>query len=419
MMCPLWATVPKGRTDMGGNARAIDRATGKEMLFEGKLAHAERIHTTAFDGKFAWYVLKTLLLLDHECDSIWAQSSSTHHELFGKCRAFSGSSRLLMASETSGNRTPEHLRVLGDIDVMIPHEKLGELFDVLARLEGKSLWHNRVTYVGQNKHQQSGHQINAIFAFAHPESSWEQFVQIDFEGVEFDVNGTPTEFSEFAHSTSPSDADVGIKGVAHKYLLTNLIRASSELQDALVLTEKSPPPPNCRISMSKKIPREYAFSVDRGLRKKLEPVMHNGTQFRVGDKRVFRELATDESIYDTNIANIARAALGKSVHQSYTHPTDSGAWTMWSFVGLLYLCHHYRSNAIMSRAFELMLVENLYGPGAQKLSRTSCCVDQDVKNKIIERMYVAFPHLKEEFGERVDEMSRKFQENYFDARSLD
>jgi hypothetical protein len=215
--------------------------------------------------------------------------------------------------------------VLGDIDVMIPHEKLGELFDVLARLEGKSLWHNRVTYVGQNKHQQSGHQINAIFAFAHPESSWEQFVQIDFEGVEFDANGVPTEFSEFAHSTSPADADAGIKGVAHKYLLTNLIRAASELQDALVLTEKSPPPPDCRISMSKKIPREYAFSVDRGLRKKLEPVMYNGAQFRVGDKRVFRELATDESIYDTNIANIAKAALGNSSTPTPTGPLGSSS----------------------------------------------------------------------------------------------
>lgn len=398
---------------MGGNTRAIDRKSGKTIAF------ADRIDFNVISRLALTVELKQFFVSlnqkfrafagDVLCDESWFEDEPG---VF--C---SGSASHLFDSYIDDAEFYRHKPSMGDIDVMVPREKLDMLFDFLASCEGERL-HRSVTYVGQNKRYRSGHQINALFRYEHFRSTIN--IQVDFEGVAFEKHGGfPTAFSRLGHSSSWSDVLVGLKGVAHKFLLTNLVRARSVISDAVIITEKSPLPPDpVRLSHrgGDAVLRTHAFSVDRGLRRKLVPIMigdFDRIQLNIDGKNVFRELPTAESEYVTNIEEIADFIFGdeprriNSLHVPFMGVSDS----MWSFVDLLNMCSEWLDKPMIQRTFSFMVQENLYGKNAQRLSRHGPKEDIEIKSKITSMMYDRFTFLCDE-KQRVDEMAKRYYSSY-------
>lgn len=399
---------------MGGNARAINRADGTQMHYSGKPAAADRINLKSVGMREV--LEQEILLLLHFLDdriNLWKIERNlfppyllySRRELFSVThpRIFSGSSRHVFDSTITTSELLKYVSTIGDIDVMVPHEKLNLLFSFLARIESQRIT-SRLTYVGQNKCSRTGHQINALFHIFDESVCLDAFVQVDFEGVEFS-EGLPTEFSEFAHSSAWCDITSGLKGVAHKYILTNIVRAVSTVHGGSYLTEQSPPPPNHRISKSKKPVRTLAFSVDRGLRTKAVPVFHFGEHVRERGIFLYRELSTDESIYTRDLAQIVSAVFAAP-------PTPENISRIKSFVGIVSLMREFLTQTTISSAFNLMLHENLFGKSAQKLSRTESVRDRDIKLVMVNYLFAEFPFLKAEFADQVAYMSSEFEKTY-------
>lgn len=404
---------------MGGNTRAINRKTGET------LAVADKIDFRVIPIHFFRHLLKQALygidwaVTVHKHpgveyrgiksnDGIWDYNN--RHTLIENGYVLNGTSAHLFDKDGNYGKDLPIIKikpVFGDIDVTVPRESLGILYDTLATLENKEVCPN-VTYLGQNKLEQHGHQINALFQFHIVDTSdlrWKNDsivenettvnVQIDFEGVNY-VNGQPDKFAKFAHSSSLDDLAAGIKGVAHKYWITNLVRATSEIPGAIVLTEKSPDPPEHRVKSMGSIPRLYAFSVDRGLRKKLRQVP--------GHDNIYRELSTDDSKYTTKLTEIFYRIFG-------VKPDKEDMEKFWSFTGLIELCEFYLDDKTVDKAFAYLLDQSLYGKGAQKLSRMSSDEDVKIKYPIVETLCCTFPYLRR-YDSLIKTMSFNFYENY-------
>jgi cytidyltransferase-like protein len=90
------------------------------------------------------------------------------------------------------------------------------------------------------------------------------FFQCDWEAVETDESGIPTEFAKFSRSSSIKDIEKGIKGREHKYLLRVLanIASNAKADDIKLLSYKTLKPVKSTEGGF------YSFSVKDGLRKK-------------------------------------------------------------------------------------------------------------------------------------------------------
>lgn len=90
------------------------------------------------------------------------------------------------------------------------------------------------------------------------------FFQCDWEAVETDKFGRPTEFAKFSRSSSIEDIEVGVKGREHKYLLRVLanIASDNKISNIKLLSYKTLKP------VSSTEGGFFSFSVKDGLRKK-------------------------------------------------------------------------------------------------------------------------------------------------------
>lgn len=90
------------------------------------------------------------------------------------------------------------------------------------------------------------------------------FFQCDWEPVETDDSGVPTDFAKFSRSSAVADIQTGVKGREHKYLLRVLANIAGDIDesDITVLSPKTLKPLSSRSEGS------YSFSVSRGLRQK-------------------------------------------------------------------------------------------------------------------------------------------------------
>jgi hypothetical protein len=120
--------------------------------------------------------------------------------------AFSGSSKHLATKAISTEDFLKHKSHVGDIDVQIPKEHGDKLATHLTT--GKKF--GKYTVAGIKKH---GNEVSAIMK--HEDGTHHQF---DFEKTDYE-NHEPSEFEQFAHSSSWKDTKAGIKGVHHKKLL--------------------------------------------------------------------------------------------------------------------------------------------------------------------------------------------------------
>lgn len=159
----------------GGNAPFINRETN-EILGDAEKMDLKKVNRSK--------VTKSLLQMFTELDKLYEKKHNqklwNDFSVIESGHAFNGSAEHFFNKQISDAEFKMHKPMVGDIDVTIAHDKLKPLFDLLAELENKNVTPAFV-YKGQNKKQQQGHQINAIFQLQNPKVN----VQVDFEGVHY------------------------------------------------------------------------------------------------------------------------------------------------------------------------------------------------------------------------------------------
>jgi hypothetical protein len=353
---------------MGGNSKAINRETN------AIIAYAERVSLLEISRERLCETTTQLLSKINK-----AFFAKFHFPLWRGSPQFSGSSRHLFDVSISTDELLKHKPSVGDIDVMISSDHLEKLFQLLIEFEGIQLLPN-VTYLGQNVSALRGSQINSVFKIDN------KYVQIDFEGVEF-VNGMPTCFSKFAHSSDWNDVKLGIKGLGHKYLLMMLAWTVMSTDNVVVLTEKSSLSPHkARIKVQHTPVRMLSFSVDNGLRVRLERQRDFfGNDIMINGKIAYKEIDISKSTYEKDLRKIFQSLFN-------VEPSEDELRSFWSFHGLMDLCSTYVSEKTLISMFEQLVTYKLFGQG-QKLDRDSALIDKDVKLSIIKSMIEKFPFL--------------------------
>ena len=376
----------------GGNTRAINRTTGEA------LAYAEKIDFKTISRKdFVKDFIELLHILNKRYKDKYSSFIWEDFSVIETGFAFNGSASALFDKNITDDEFVKYKPDVGDIDVTIPHDCLSKLFELLSLLENEQITPH-IKYLGQNKQSQSGHQINALFRYKDKTNC-----QIDFEGTEYQ-DSKPTDFTKFAHSSNWEDIKHSLKGVHHKYLLIDLVRALSEKEDIVIVT-----PASTIESLKKKklstLPRELAFSVDKGLRVKIELMKDaKGNPVELEGKKVYKELPTENSIYEKNIENIFEMIFKRQ-------PTESELEEFGSFVGLVDLAKKYTDNQHIEKMFEILIDEHLWGKRAQGLERGNPKLDEQIKDKMVSYLIDVFPFLKR-FQSKIENLKKDFYDNY-------
>ena len=384
----------------GGNCPVIDRETGKV------LASADRVDMSKVNrGQLQSHLVSLFKVLNTKFQAKNKEPIWKNFEVVTSGRAFNGSSEHFMDKEISDEEFREEKKTMGDVDITIPHKYLKPLFDLLADHENQRLTKDFI-YLGQNKKEQHGHQINAVFQLQEPKIN----MQIDFEGTGYTDKDEPDEFAKFSHSSNWEDVRAGIKGLGHKHLLVNIARALSEIKNAVVLTPSSPVEPPEKIKISKsasaKMPTNLAFSVDRGVRTKYEPVKNSkGELVKVDGKQAFRELATSDSKYETNVPAIYTMIFNQK-------PDNEDLSNFRSFSGILRLFKkHNVEKRLVENVFRFMIDKSFFGRGSQGTDSKSAENDYEVKMTILNKMVQEFPYLKS-ILESKEKQIKAYVDNY-------
>jgi hypothetical protein len=381
---------------MGGNSRIINRDTGETI------GRAEKVNLFTFDRtKLAsdiaslFQVINTKFL-EANTFLLWEREPDENF--------FSGSSKHFFNSQISDEAFLNFKPVIGDIDVMIPVQHY-YLFSVLMQnLEGKQIT-PQFSYLGQDRNN-FGTTFLAVFRYTDNKNSVD--LQIDFEAVNWEHESQePTEWAKFSHNSSWDDIVKGFKGVHHKFLLINLTRATSKREDAIVATPSSTPE-KLRIVTGKKAtqtPRELAFSVDRGLRVKYQPLNYNdGMPVTIEGKIVLQEIPTESSNYIQDVRQIFSRIFKKD-------PTTEEFEMFHSFKGIIELMHLYCDATEVHDCFEFALQENLFGKHAQIIEKNDPLLDYEVKMKFAVELYKEFRGWVGE-AVRVEELAQEYIRNF-------
>jgi hypothetical protein len=159
---------------------------------------------------------------------------------------FNGSSQYLMSGDEKYKELSKYKSSFGDIDVIVPKEKLDAMEAYLDSIDDKQVdWKptpkNKVSknfyYVGRTKSQRALAGQTVTLWYYVPTK---QVVQIDFEGDEMilDPQGyeKPSEWIKFIKDSPYTDLQSGIKGLAGAILLRGLTRAATALPNAVYVT---------------------------------------------------------------------------------------------------------------------------------------------------------------------------------------
>lgn len=301
--------------------------------------------------------------------------------LIKKAEIFNGSTSFIMDTKLDPDEIFKYKQSSGDVDVAIPKEAARDLHNLLKTLENAKI--SNFTYLGSNRDSDKlGTQIITLFRY-NPEKI---ICQIDFELSEYQ-DGKPTEFTKFAHSSSFEDAKANIKAAFHKLLLRSLVGAISVNPNIVIATAKSTPD-NIKLMGNAELPRELKFSVDRGLRVCLEPLLDNGKPVYLEGKQVFKEIPTKDSEFITDVSEIFK----------YIFKTKVSKNDMLSFVGVIKLMKKYcDANTIkltQERFFEIIL-----SPKAQVLDN-DLELDKEIKlsayNYFLDELKLKHPNLNKD-----------------------
>lgn len=390
----------------GGNASAF-------MSDGTKVGDAQKIDLSVFNRT---EMVKDMLIFFEQFnkdfkkatgENIWNDTSILKSGL-----AFNGSAEhFFNIEQISDEDFLKVKRFVGDLDVTVPKTYLLAIFEFLKTIEGKKITPN-VKYLGNNKLNTLGakDQINCVFEYTDSKGNKVNF-QVDFEGTDYGTDFKPSMFAKFGHSSSWEDMQHHLKGVNHKFMLINLVRAISMQPNAVVITPSSPKDPKdpkfrITVASTREIPRNLAFFISRGLRMKLRQEFYDdGTPIMYKDKYVFSEIPASESKYETSLEEIFKIIFGST-------PTSSDLSDFWSFMGMIRLMKKYLTKSKIEDAFNFLVNTSLFGPGAQGLERNNPELDFQIKYAMVNKLYEEFPYLKNKFHDSVLKMSDTYYKNY-------
>lgn len=375
---------------MGGNATGTIKATGKTVTAE-KIPLKE-IGRTEFTNKFI-QVFKELNKIYKKANKelLWVDEGKI---ISGEL--FNGSTSYIFDSSIADDDILKHKEFAGDIDIIVPENTKEAVWEMLDKLEDKEVIPG-VTYNGSNKPtiKSIGEQINCVFVATFGEAKIA--VQVDFEFLEVDDKGTPSEWAKFSHNSSFDDAKISIKSVHHKFLLQSIIGGASVRDDIVIVTPSSTPE-KLRFKKMKDLPRMLKFSVGRGIRNAYE-LMHDidGNVIQQDGKDVYREIPTKSSEYVTVVSNIYKLAFGR------LEDNEADVKKFGSFAGMIELMDKYLDKKQIEASFD-RYVEKLFGTKglrAQELESHDQKLDYQVKIAGYE-YFIKELKVKDKFRKQID-----------------
>lgn len=389
----------------GGNVTAVLSSTGEDI------ASADKIDLRKIGFGITDDVTDLILKLNslHNAkygEKLWEDESIIHSGY-----VFNGSFEFLFREDISNEDLLEYKPEMGDIDVTVPDDGMESLLSLLKILELKKITSN-FYYVGSNVPNDLGKrkQINSIFRYYGGKTPTN--VQMDFESSQY-VNGYPTKWAKFSHSSSWEDAVLGIKGFAHKLLIKSIVRVLFRLENAIILTPKSKlfPPGEIRVKKNQEDLNEYSFSVSAGMRKRLAKQFLDGKHLFVGGKRAYKDIPTSESEYIADVDKIF-----EKIFSSSTNYDPGDIEKFWSFSGILDLMNSYFDDKTSEEILFSLMSKNLWGPTAQGIDRYSWKVDYKAKLRIAKEILSVFPQFRNTLGKKVVELSAPMGEYYANYR---
>jgi hypothetical protein len=184
-------------------------------------------------------------------------------------------------------------------------------------------------------------------------------VQVDLELVEF-VNGRPTKWSSFSHSSSWDDMKSGIKGVFAKYGHRAL--AGRTAQPIILLKGKKQTPTKVNAS-------QYTASL-KGIRQRIQPVFDpDGKHQMINGLPVYTEIPSKGALFYNDLD------VFFSLLFDGRKGTEQDLKDLESFVGIITLLKKYVTNGKEIVQFIERFAELLWGKGAQGLYRGNRLMD--------------------------------------------
>jgi hypothetical protein len=272
---------------------------------------------------------------------------------------FSGSSRWLFDITEDQFKDILKTYIFGDIDILIneKYEPCLSFINIENRLNNKN-----IKFIKSNRGSKQYYTI------------WEikgQIIQIDFNFVKFIKDESrPTDFSTFAHYSDYEDVKLGIKGLFHKILLSN-IRFYND--DGYIIK-------NDTIELNNKYLRVYSFSLNRGLRYRY--ILLNNNTNKIEFTNIFKEVNINLPVkYYTSLNTIYQKIFN-------SNPTKIDIEKMYSFNGLCDLI--VESSPYEYYKYYLEIVFNNFVESIKEL-KSKKINDESIKEDIvIEYMRVKF-----------------------------
>ena len=129
----------------GGNARVIDRKTGKVI------ARAEKMDLKKFNRhELVTDIVDALSALNDLFEKEYGRKIWKNFNVVRSGQAFSGSTEFFINLDIPDEEFVQHKPSVGDIDVIIPKEISEKFEEFMPTIEGKKLTPN-VTYMGQDR----------------------------------------------------------------------------------------------------------------------------------------------------------------------------------------------------------------------------------------------------------------------------
>lgn len=344
---------------------------------------AERIDLSKIDRNFiVTRINRTLQMVNLQFQKkyglpLW------NKQLFDSKKFLSGSAFHFFNKAISTPEFVKYKNTVGDIDTQVDKAQETNIKEFLDSIVGQ-----KFGYVSLVGYKTSAGQYITLWAFDQPKIN----IQIDLELVDFN-EGSPTEWSQFSHSSDWNDMKEGIKGVFQKYLLRAM--TTKTLREIIILKGKRETP-------TKVTSTDLAFSVGQGLRQKIEPVMDGDSHRVIDGLPVYKEIATKNSTYINDLGIMFEVLFG-------VKPSKLELELFGSFVGGLQLIKKHFSTSEQQKVIEGFAF-TLWGPAAQGLYRNDPALDMKEKN-------AAFMKMIDTFGiqynmDKVDAMRVDYYEKY-------
>lgn len=267
---------------MGGNIRVIR---------DGVATRAQQVPLARLGRSDLCSEIKSILYGISDELNCWSDGNIESGEIF------SGSSQYVFNPEYSDDDIVGVKKSIGDVDVMIDADFRDALIKYLQYFpdnEFKGFVYNK-----------NIDQIHAVFNVLGVNC------QIDFEFTKF-TEGKPSEFAQFSHSASFTDAQYGVKAVFHKFLIGAVTYTTS--QNILIadynVTDK---------------PKFAVFSVVNGFTIKYKP-LYDKSKGEFVKRHGLQVFVRNRSPFSTNVRRFYKYLFNTDTLDRYDK--------FWSFVGV-------------------------------------------------------------------------------------